>query len=210
MGWLVTLGVLILLAVLPLGIHIRYDEDGVLGKLIAGPVKILLFPKPKKEKGEKKEKPKKEKKSPKKKKKTSTAAPTGQAPAKKGGPVTDFLPLVDVALGLLNDLRRKLRVDCLELKVVMAGGDPCDLAVNYGKAWAALGNLQPLLERVLVIKKRDIDIECDFVAPSTLITARVDITITLGRILALVAVNGFKAVKELLKIMKKRKGGAVK
>ena len=211
MGWLVTLGVLILLAVLPLGIHIRYDEDGVLGKLIAGPIKILLFPKPKKEKGEKKEKPKKEKKSPKKKKKTSTAAPTGQAPAKKkGGPVTDFLPLVDVALGLLNDLRRKLRVDCLELKVVMAGGDPCDLAVNYGKAWAALGNLQPLLERVLVIKKRDIDIECDFVAPSTLITARVDITITLGRILALVAVNGFKAVKELLKIMKKRKGGAVK
>ena len=211
MGWLVTLGVLILLAVLPLGIHIRYDEDGVLGKLIAGPVKILLFPKPKKEKGEKKEKPKKEKKSPKKKKKTSTAAPTGQAPAKKkGGPVTDLLPLVDVALGLLNDLRRKLRVDCLELKVVMAGGDPCDLAVNYGKAWAALGNLQPLLERVLVVKKRDIDIECDFVAPSTLITARVDITITLGRILALVAVNGFKAVKELLKIMKKRKGGAVK
>ena len=122
----------------------------------------------------------------------------------------DFLPLVDVALGLLNDLRRKLRVDCLELKVVMAGGDPCDLAVNYGKAWAAIGNLQPLLERVLVIKKRDIDIECDFTAPSTLITARVDITITLGRILALVAVNGFKAVKEFLKIMKKRKGGAVK
>ena len=211
MGWLVTLGVLVLLAVLPLGIHIRYDEDGVLGKLIAGPVKILLFPKPKKERGEQKKKPKKEKKKPAKKKKASTSATTTQAPAKKkGGSVADFLPLVDVALGLLNDLRRKLRVDCLELKVVMAGGDPCDLAVNYGKAWAALGNLQPLLERVLVIKKRDIDIECDFVAPSTLITARVDITITLGRILALVAVNGFKAVKEFLKIMKKRKGGAAK
>ena len=213
MGWLVTLGILVLLAVLPLGIHIRYDEDGVLGKLIAGPVKILLFPKPKKEKGEQKKKPKKEKQASKKpaKKKTATSGTSSKASAKKkGGSVTDFLPLVDVALGLLNDLRRKLRVDCLELKVVMAGGDPCDLAVNYGKAWAALGNLQPLLERVLVIKKRDIDIECDFVAPSTLITARVDITITLGRILALVAVNGFKAVKEFLKIMKKRKGGAVK
>ena len=208
MGWLVTLGILVLLAVLPLGIHIRYDEDGVLGKLIAGPIKILLFPKPKKEK---KEKTKKEKSPQKKKKKTSAATATAaEAPKKKGGSVLDFLPLVDVALGLLNDLRRKLRVDCLELKVVMAGGDPCDLAVNYGKAWAAIGNLQPLLERVLVIKKRDIDIECDFTAPSTLITARVDITITLGRILALVAVNGFKAVKEFLKIMKKRKGGAVK
>ena len=215
MGWLVTLGILVLLAVLPLGIHIRYDEDGGLGKLIAGPIKILLFPRPRKEKKDrpKEEKKKQKKKKPKKKEKTKTtssAAPGGEAPKKKGGSVLDFLPLVDVAMGLLNDLRRKLRVDCLELKVVMAGGDPCDLAVNYGKAWAALGNLQPLLERVLVIKKRDIDIECDFVAPSTLITARVDITITLGRILALVAVNGFKAVKEFLKIMKKRKGGAVK
>ena len=210
MGWLVTLGILVLLAVLPLGIHIRYDEDGVLGKLIAGPIKILLFPKPKKEKGEQKKKPKKEKKKPKKKKAPASGTAAQEPAKKKGGSVADFLPLVDVALGLLNDLRRKLRVDCLELKVVMAGGDPCDLAVNYGKAWAALGNLQPLLERVLVIKKRDIDIECDFVAPSTLITARVDITITLGRILALVAVNGFKAVREFLKIMKKRKGGAVK
>jgi len=43
MGWLITLGILVLLAVLPLGIHIRYDEDGVLGKLIAGPIRILLF-----------------------------------------------------------------------------------------------------------------------------------------------------------------------
>ena len=201
MGWLITLGILILLAVLPLGIHIRYDEDGVLGKLIAGPIKILLFPRPKKDK--KKKAPKKKKEKPK-----TTKRSSGTGKKKKGGSVTDFLPLVDVALGLLNDFRRKLRVDCLELKVVMAGGDPCDLAVNYGKAWAALGNLQPLLERVLVIKKREIEIECDFVAASTLITARVDLTITLGRLLAMVAVYGFRGVKEFLKIMKKRKGGA--
>lgn len=204
MGWLITLGILVLLAVLPLGIHVRYDEDGALGKLIAGPIRILLFPRPKKEK---KEKPKKE---PKPKKKKKAAAPAAPKPKekKKGGPITDFLPLVDVALGFLNGFRKKLRVNCLELKIVMAGSDPCDLAVNYGKAWAALGNLQPLLERVLVIQKRNIELECDFVASTTLVTARVDITITLGRLLALVAVAGFRAVKELLKIMKKRKGGA--
>lgn len=203
MGWLITLGILVLLAVLPLGIHIRYDEDGVLGKLIAGPIRILLFPRPKKEK---KEKPKKKPKPKKKKKPASAGAKPKEK--KKGGPITDFLPLVDVALGFLNGFRKKLRVDCLELKIVMAGGDPCDLAVNYGKAWAALGNLQPLLERVLVIKKRNIELECDFVAASTLVTARVDITMTLGRLLALVAVAAFRAVKEFLKIMKKRKGGA--
>ena len=204
MGWLITLGILVLLAVLPLGIHIRYDEDGALGKLIAGPIRILLFPRPKKEKKEKRNR------KPKAKKKKKAAAPAAVKPKekKKGGPITDFLPLVDVALDFLNGFRKKLRVNCLELKVVMAGGDPCDLAVNYGKSWAALGNLQPLLERVLVIQKRNIELECDFVASTTLVTARVDITITLGRLLALVAVAGFRAVKEFLKIMKKRKGGA--
>lgn len=204
MGWLITLGILVLLAVLPLGIHIRYDEDGVLGKLIAGPIRILLFPRPKKEKKEKRNR------KPKAKKKKKAAAPAAAKPKekKKGGPITDFLPLVDVALDFLNGFRKKLRVNCLELKIVMAGGDPCDLAVNYGKAWAALGNLQPMLERVLVIQKRNIELECDFVAPTTLVTARVDITMTLGRLLALVAVAGFRAVKEFLKIMKKRKGGA--
>jgi len=90
----------------------------------------------------------------------------------------------------------------------MAGGDPCDLAVNYGRAWAAVGNLLPRLERVLIIKKRDIQIECDFTADSTLVTARLDLTITLGRLFAMVAVNGFRALKEFLKIKKKRKGGA--
>lgn len=205
MGWLVTLGILVLLAVLPLGIHVRYNEDGAVGKLIAGPIRILLFPKPRTEKTEKK-KNRPKKKAEEKPKASGEPVKTGQK--KKGGPITDFLPLVDVALGLLNGLRKKLRVDCLEVKVFMAGGDPCDLAVNYGRAWAALGNLQPLLERVLVIKKRDIEIECDFMADSTLVTARVDITITLGRLLALAAVYGFRAVKEFLKIMKKRKGGA--
>ena len=131
-----------------------------------------------------------------------------EAPKKKGGSVLDFLPLVDVALGLLNDLRRKLRVDCLELKVVMAGGDPCDLAVNYGKAWAALGNLWPLLERVFVIQKRDVEVECDFTASKTLVTARMDLTITLGRMLAAVCKFALRALKEYLNIMKKRKGGA--
>jgi len=96
----------------------------------------------------------------------------------------------------------------LELKVVMAGDDPCDLAVNYGRSWAALGNLLPRLERVLAIKRRDINIECDFTANSTLVTAGMDITITLGRLLSLLVVYGIRGLKTFLAIKKKRKGGA--
>ena len=111
---------------------------------------------------------------------------------------------------MLGAFRRKLRVNVLELKLILAGDDPCDLAVNYGKAWAALGNLLPRLERVFVIKKRDLEVECDFTANETLVTARLDLTITLGRLLALGVVYGIRALITFLKIKKKRKGGAVK
>ena len=202
MGRLIGLGIVVLLAVLPLGVRIRYDCDGIAVTVLAGPVRILVFPRPKKEK-KKKEKPKPEKKK---------TAPSEKEPPKKekaGGSLTDFLPLVKLALELLNSFRRKLRVDNLRLKLVLAGDDPCDLAVNYGRAWAALGNLLPRLERVLVIRKRDLNVECDFTADSTVVTAGLDITITLGRLIALAVVYGLRGLKEFLSISKKRKGGAV-
>ena len=100
-------------------------------------------------------------------------------------------------------------MNVLELKLIMASGDPCDLAVNYGRAWAALGNLLPRLERVFVIKKRNIEVECDFTADQTRVIARLDLTITLGRILGLVFALIGRAIVELIKILIKRKGGAV-
>ena len=205
-GWLIACGILFLLAILPLGVSVAYDASGLLLKLILGPARITLIPGKKKQKKEKSEMKEKKEKKP-ASKATKPKEPAADKPA--GGPITDFLPLVQVALDLLNDFRRKLRVDRLEAKIILAGGEPCDLAVNYGRAWTALGNLWPRLERFLVIKKRDVQIECDFTADTTVIWARVDLTITLGRVLALVAVNGFKAIKEYLKITNKRKGGNV-
>ena len=66
----------------------------------------------------------------------------------------------------------------------------------------------PQLDRLFVIRKRDVEVECDFTASETTVIARVDITITLGRLLALVTVYGIRAVKEFLNFQKKRKGGA--
>ena len=213
MGWLITLGIITLLAILPLGVSVTYDADGASVRLIIGPVKITLFPRHKKKETESKAKEQTaaepEKMSP--AATTETTPPKTNQPEKKsGGPITDFLPLVQIALDLLGTFRRRLRVNLLELKLIMASGDPCDLAVNYGRAWAAVGNLMPRLERLFVIKKRNIDIQCDFVATETLVTARLDLTITLGRLLATVVVYGVKALIEFLKIQNKRKGGASK
>lgn len=218
MGWLITLGILILLGILPLGVSVIYDEDGPLVRIIAGPLKIKVFPLPKKPKKAEKEKkskngqenaPQEEPKEEQKKAASSGQTDKEAQKKKTGGPITDFLPLVKVVLKFLDGFRRKLRVNVLELKLIMASGDPCDLAVNYGKAWAAVGNLLPQLERVFVIKKRNIEVECDFTADQTRVIARLDLTITLGRILGLVFALIGRAIVELIKILIKRKGGAV-
>lgn len=203
MGWFITLAILVALAWLPLGATARYNSEGFFLKIIAGPLRIPILPKNKKE--EKKEKPKKEKK------KAAAGPAKKQEPQKKekGGPITDFLPIVKTVLDLLNAFRKKLRIDHLQLKLIMAADDPCDLAVNYGKANAALGNLMPLLERCFVIKKRDLEVECDFEASQTVIIARVDLTITLGRLLGILVWYGVRALKQFLTIQNKRKGGNV-
>ena len=203
MGWIIALLILFLLAILPLGASVLYDEDGPRVRIVAGPVKIQVFPMKKKAK---KEKTKKEAK-----KKPAKAEKPPKKPARKpksGGSWTDFLPLVRIALDLLNDLRRKLRVNELKLHLTMAGDDPCDLAVNYGRMNASLAALLTQLERFLVIQKRDVHIDCDFAASETVILARLDLTITLGRILSIAAVYGVRGLKTFLNIKKQREGGA--
>ena len=108
MGWLVTLGILVLLGLIPLGVSVIYDEDGVLARIIAGPLKIKVYPLPHKEKKPEKEKPKKEKKPEKNNTSKSTPAKAqknagGETTEKKsGGPITDFLALVRVVLKFLD------------------------------------------------------------------------------------------------------------
>lgn len=217
MGWLIAFGILFLLAILPLGASVKYNADGPLIRIIGGPIRLTVFPRKKKDKKE--NKPKKEKKKNKeedapseeeKSKKKTVAGEEAPEEEKKGGSVLDFLPLVQVGINFLGDFRRKLRVNRLDLKLIMAGDDPCDLATNYGRIWEAIGNLFPLLERAFVIKKRDIEVECDFEASETVISARLDITITLGRIISLAVRYAVRALIEFIKIKNKRKGGASK
>ena len=51
MGWLITLGILVLLAILPLGAAVNYHSEGFFLDVIAGPVRIPILPKKKKPPG---------------------------------------------------------------------------------------------------------------------------------------------------------------
>ena len=44
MGWLIALAVLVGIALLPIGVSAKYDEDGALVKVIVGPVRFTVYP----------------------------------------------------------------------------------------------------------------------------------------------------------------------
>mgnify|MGYP006992093196 CR=1 FL=1 len=50
MGWLIAFMIVFLLAILPLGASVKYNSDGPLVRIIAGPIRFKVFPVKKKEK----------------------------------------------------------------------------------------------------------------------------------------------------------------
>ncbi len=197
MGWLIALAVIVLLAFLPLGVSAKYDGGGPRVALKAGFLRFKLYPRKKMQQKQKSSK----KTAKKQKKEKDKLLPDGK--------LTDFIPLVRVGLDFLKEfLTRRMRVRDLELVVTLAGDDPCDLAVNYGRAWAALGSLTPQLDRFFIIKKRHLEVQCDFTADKTVVRGHIDAKVTLGRLLCMLTVYGTRAVREFLNIRKSRKGGA--
>lgn len=234
MFWWILLGILVLLLILPLGASIFYDAAGVRVLVVAGPIRFTVFPmkkKPPKEEKPKEEshkevatvEPKPEqpaetvsveepKALPEGEKKPQTPLPEAPKPPEPpkekepDGGRLDFLPLVELALKFVGEFFHKtIHIDVLYVKMTMAGGDPADLAISYGNTWAALGNLWPYIDRMFTIKKRDIQIQCDFEASESLVNARVDLTVTLARLLGLVFGYAFRILVKFLQIMNDRK-----
>ena len=196
MTLLVIAAVLVLIGCIPVGVDARYGAAGVFLAAKLGPVQLQLLP----------QKPKKKKKKP--AKQPPAVKPAEKKPAEKkqnpllSGGVDGLLQLLTLALDTLGDLRRKLRVNALMLHVTVPGGDaPAKAAMNYGRAWAAIGALTPAMERLFVIKKRDIQPELNYNETQMKVDAHLVTTITIGRSLAL----ALRAGVGFLKILNERK-----
>ena len=194
MTLLVIFAVLVLIGCIPVGVDARYSADGVFLMAKLGPFLLQLLPqKPKK-------KPKKRKPQQKQPKKTPAKAEPQEKkpnPLLSGG-VDGLMQLLDLAFDTLGDLRRKLRVNELTLYVLIGGADdPAKAAMGYGRAWAAIGAITPSLERLFVIKKRDIRPALDYTISNTQIDAHLVTTITIGRSLALALRAGIRFLKIL-------------
>lgn len=193
MGWLIAAGCLLVLGLLPLTIRLAYDSTGARVLLGVGPVRFPVFPTQKQKKIENSQCTKTQKQQ---KKSENT-----------GGKLSDFLPLMENILTLVAELRRRIVVTDLYLKIRMTGDDPCDLSIQYGRTWAALGNLVPHLDRLFVIKKRNFDIQCDYTSDDSSVFAHAVLRITLGRLLWITIFHGSHILKQYFEIYNKRKGG---
>lgn len=194
MTLLVILAVLVLIGCIPVGVDARYNADGVFLAAKLGPFRLQLLP----------QKPKKKPKKRKQQQKQPEKAPASSEPQEKksnpllSGGVDGMLQLLDLAFDTLGDLRRKLRVNELTLHVLIGGAeDPAKAAMGYGRAWAAIGAITPSLERLFVIKKRDIRPALDYTISNTQVDAHLVTTITIGRSLALVVHAGIRFLKLL-------------
>lgn len=225
--WMVLLlifGILFLIGCIPVGVDAAYLGGSFTLKVKIWLLRLQILPaKPKKPKMEKASAAKDRKKPAGGKDKAPDAKEAqtadgaempAQEPPKKTfltGGVQEILDLARLAADTLGNLRRKLRMEELMLRVRFGGGDDAaKTAILYGRAWAVIGALLPCLERIFVIKKRDIGAELDYnVDEKMAVDAHMVLTITIGRALALALRAGIGFLKIYQAYQDKNKGGAV-
>lgn len=175
---LLILAVLWLISLIRLGGRVSYGQAGLAVQLLAGPVKLRLLPlKPRK--------PEKEKKRQKKKKPSQEKPP--KKPEAEGAPGTlsRLLKLLPVAGEFCGSLRRKIRIDDLDLALTWGGTDAAAAALSYGRAQAALGMIWPVFEHNFKVKRRSFQLGLDYSLPQPVVELRAAVSLTLGQALAL-------------------------
>ncbi len=192
-GWFVlgiVLAVFVLIGCIPVGVDASYHENALALQLKIGLFTMQVLPvKPKK------------KKAVSSKKKSAAKKPDAKPVRTKKQlqmpklTLQDILALADLACDTLGNLRRKLRVEVLVLHVTLGGSDPAKAAILYGRAWALIGMLNPKLEQLFVIKKRDIQPILDYNEKEMKVDAHLALTITIGRAISLAGRAGVRFLK---------------
>ena len=185
--WMIVLlvfAVLFLIGCIPLGLDAQYQEGTFLLRAKIGPFWLSRIPRRKKRKG------------------TAAAEEKPDAPAKKtlltlpAGSASETWELLRFLSDVLGALRRKIRLDELTLHVRFgAGDDAAKTAIRYGRAWAIIGVVMPHLERIFVIKKRDIQPVLDYNEKEMKVDAHLALTITIGRAISLAGRAGVRFLK---------------
>lgn len=184
---------LVLVGLIRVGVQVEYAQNRLEVRLLAGPVKITLFPR-------KAKRPKPDKKP--KRAKTKQAKPK-KAPPTAGEILALVKQLLPVAIDAAGRLRRKIRIDAFYLDLTVASADPAKAAVNYGRLNGAIGMLWPLVEQNFKVKEWRIRTWVDFTTEYPSVYLRAAVTLTIGQILSL----GIRVASRVLPILIKPKDG---
>lgn len=182
---------LALVSLIRVGVRAEYVQNRLEVRLLAGPVKITLYPR-------------KAKKPRKAKQQKAQAAPEAE---KKLPPLEELIPLakqlLPMAVEAAGRLRNKVRIDLFDLDVTVASTDPVRTAVNYGKLNMAIGMFWPLVEQNFKVKEWHIRTQMDFVAEHATAELHGTATLTIGQIIVL----GVWAASKILPILSQQKNG---
>lgn len=196
MKWLIALVILLLFALLPVGICAEYNSEAHIW-LLVGPLRLRLYPRKNKKadnlKSDKGTKP-------------SGSFESYETKNKKSsGSLSDLFEIAQIVIDFLKDFKKKLLVKDVRLHIVLAGGDPCDLAVNYGRTWAVLGSLMPQLEQYFEIKKQDLRVSCDFTGSDSSVDAEIMLSARLCDVLSISIYHGVRILRKCIKNMNNSK-----
>lgn len=183
-----------LISLIRIGGRVSYGQAGLFVFLLLGPVKLQLFPIKDESGGKWKPKEKRKKEKP-------PAAEKHKKEPKEGRPGTlarlmKLLPVVGQACGAL---KRKIRIDDLELELIWGGADPAAIALGYGQANAALGMLWPVLDNNFKVKRHCFEISLDYGRSEPAAEVQAAVTLTVGQIAALGLHYGVKALAVWIK-----------
>ena len=107
---------------------------------------------------------------------------------------------------LLRCFFRKLRIRILTLHLGFPGAnDPAAAAINYGRAWSAVGAIMQPIRSATRIKKENVSCSCDFISGDMRVFAELKAVFLLGDLVVMAVRYGFRALKLYLKMKKNQK-----
>ena len=116
-----------------------------------------------------------------------------------------IMDLIHLGLSAMGQFRRVLRVDRFLLDCAIATGDAAKTAMAYGAAAAGVGIFLPLLEENLRVRKKDIQVICDFEGTESQIFLEVQVSALVFQLLII----GIKVLRGFLRLRKQHDQEAV-
>ena len=190
-GWVIAAGILLIIALLPVGAVAEYSAEGYWVKLLIGPFRKQLLPKAEKQR---ERKPKKKKATAEKAK--AKSARSGERKTKKGGTVDYIIKLIRLAIDELGLFKKRLLIKNLTVHYTAASSDPFSTAMQFGGCCAGAGTLMALIRYNFRVRNLDLASDVDFDAKTPSVFLAADLRIAVWAVLGLVLRFVIRFLKE--------------